>query len=581
MSEPTPSPDPAPASPPAKRARRKHNWHRIRVYSLSILIMLTMWFCGVMLEMRFHPDRMIDRALAQLPYPSSIGGAHWVNRRTLRINYLKIGNFFYADSVTITASPFGLWRRHLAKVEITGAQLYTKELAAAMEQGAAPPPVSGSWSASRVLDKLGAALTGFSGDNVDWVIGRLEIKRGTVMLDNVIAGTAIPIGLGVRHPIVLTGLRLGKPDSSPEMSQERTVEISSVNITSPFDPLASVFIFPLTRVTFTYTEIWRHHIRRIDMIYPTMFLGEDLFWLTDQLKSEKPTAATGVNAPWVVQEFKVDYGRLAVSAFGQPAVQFPFFFRTKVDDIRLDQLDQISAKSSVNIENLTEDYPDYKVRINNLSGKLFFSWPPSNAKANNVVNSIQIDEISWNDIPATKVNTDVTFDPNGVYGRLTGTCEGGQLSGNFEFYYAKGFDWNADFFAQKVNCQPIAEKLVGKYVNLTGELDGSIAVQGKATEILKCTGLLALPHAGTLKIKSMEDLLDRLPADTIALKREALKLAIESLDTYPYDYGRLTLNYTPAGGTSVLRLDGPRGLRNFEVELHPYGASAKTVADGK
>jgi hypothetical protein len=584
MSEPTPPSDPAVPEPTpspdtaAKAARRKCNWHRVRVYALGILIMLTMWFCAIMLEIRFYPIRMIDRALAQLPYPSSAGDAHWINRRTLKIDSLKIGDFFNADSVVITASPIGLWRRHVAVVQVTGAQLYTKELAAALEQ--APAPKVSPWSLGHIWDKTMRFLTGYSNDGLDWVIGRLEISRGTLLLNNLISDTAIPVGLGVRHPIVLTGLRLGKPDASPEMAQERTVEISSVNLTSPFDPLAPVFVLPLTRVTFSYTEIWRHHIRRIDLIHPTMYLGEDLFWLTNQLRTEKTTATKGVEAPWVVSEFKVDYGRLAVNAFGQPVFHFPFFIKTMVDDIRLDQLDQISAKSSVIIENLTEDYPDYKVRINNLRGKLYFSWPPTDAKANNVVNSIQIKEISWNDIPATNVATTVTFDPNGVYGRLTGGCEGGQLSGNFEFYYSKGFTWNADFFADRVNCQPIAEKLAGKYADLTGEIDGRIEVQGKVTDILKCRGLLELPKAGTLKIKAMEDLLSRLPPDTPALKRDALKLAIESFDTYPYDRGKLTLNYAPTGGTSALRLDGPRGSRDFEVVLHPYGGSDNSPAKG-
>ena len=121
----------------------------------------------------------------------------------------------------------------------------------------------------------------------------------------------------------------------------------------------------------------------------------------------------------------------------------------------------------------------------NLRGDLYFSWPPSDANANNVVNTIDIDEISWNNIPVKKVSATVTFNPNGVYGKLTdGRCEGGLLNGNFEFYYTKGFTWNADFFANKINCQPIAEKMAGKYINLTGELDGKIAVQGKSTEIL-------------------------------------------------------------------------------------------------
>ena len=66
MSEPTPPPE-APASPPdstapvpdaaakARTARRKCNWHRVRVYSLAILIVLALWFTGVFMEMRLQP----------------------------------------------------------------------------------------------------------------------------------------------------------------------------------------------------------------------------------------------------------------------------------------------------------------------------------------------------------------------------------------------------------------------------------------------------------------------------------------------------------------------------------------------
>ncbi len=552
----------------------------MRVYTLAILVMAAMWVCGVFVEMRLEPLRMVNRLLAQLPYPSSAGDAHWITRRTLKVDYVKIGNYFYADSIIITASPFRLARHHLAKVELVGAQLYAKQLTEVLESR---PPVSKDkrdWF-SWIFDQTLSLITGYSDDGLDWVIGRLEISRATIMLNNVIQDASIPIGLGVRHPVILTNLRLGRPDSSPEMSQEHTVQISSVNVTSPFDPLSPVFFFPLTEVTFTYTEIWRHHIRRIDMVHPTMYLGQDLFWLTDQLKSEKPKPAVGVEAPWFVQEFRVDYGRLAVNVFGEPVVHFPFFIKTKVNDIRLDQLSQVSIKSSVNIVNLTQDYPEYKIHIKNLGGKLLFNWPPSNAHANNVSNEIHVDEVSWNGIPAKKVYANVTFDPNGIYGRLTGECEKGQLAGNFEFYYTKGFTWNADFFAQKVDCEPIAQKLAGKYCDLTGELDGDIAVQGKATEILKCQGLLALPNPGVLKIKSMETLLKELPPDMLAMKRQALELVIDSFDTYPYDTGKLTLDYSPGGGLSELHLDGPRGSRTFQVALHPYNLSENTPPAGQ
>ena len=262
-----------------------------------------------------------------------------------------------------------------------------------------------------------------------------------------------------------------------------------------------------------------------------------------------------------------------MNAFGQPVVRLPFYYGTSVDDIRLDQLNQISAKATVPIYRLDQDYPDYKVRIVNLSGNLFFSWPPKDKAANNVVNTISIGEVAWNDIAVKGVSSTVTFDPNGVYGKLYGKCEGGDLSGNFEFYYTKGFTWNADFFCDKINCQPIAEKLVGKYVNLTGELDGKIAVQGQVTEILNCTGLLSLPNPGKLEIKSMDDLIDRLPTDWITLKRDAAKIAINAFRDYPYTSGTLKLDYKPTGGTSTLRLEGPVGSRQFDVALHPFTLS--------
>jgi hypothetical protein len=209
----------------------------------------------------------------------------------------------------------------------------------------------------------------------------------------------------------------------------------------------------------------------------------------------------------------------------------------------------------------------------NLHGNLYFSWPPTDTTANNVYNNIDVDEVSWNDIPAKKVNAKLTFDPDGVYGKLYGTCEGGQISGNFEFYYTDGFTWNANLFAEKINCQPIAQKLAGKYVDLTGELDGKIAVQGKATEILNCSGSLDLPNAGMLEIKSLGDMLDRLPADMITVKKDAIKIAVSAFQTYPYDNGQFKVAYKPAGGVASLKLEGPRGERLFEVYLHPWSLS--------
>ncbi len=555
MNDPTPPSDASPPAPPEQAIVRRR-WQRASVYLGSIALVLMMWICGLLYTLRQHPERFVHELLAQLPFPSSTGDISWENRRTLVIDDLKLGDFFYAEKIILVASPVGLLRHHVAKVQIIGGQLFTKPLYAAME-------------------KFGSS----GNQNLDWTIGRLEISRGTAMLETVAVDTPIPLRLGVRQPIVLHALKLGQPDSSPEMTEEQTAEIGNVNIVSPVDPVSPVFSFPLIRVRFTYAEIWHHRIREVELVRPTMFLGEDLFWFTSQFEKEHNTLpATGPTAPWTVGRFKVDYGRLAVNAFGQPVVHFPFFFDTTVDDIRLDQLNKISAKSSIAIRRLDQDYPDYKIRLVGLTGRLDFSLPPTDASANNVVNTLKIDEISWNDIPVKDVNTTLTFDPNGVYGKMNGNCEGGELTGNFEFYYTKGFTWNADFFANKINCQPIAEKIVGKYVDITGELDGNVFVKGKTTEILDCHGLLALPHPGVVEIKSMNDLLDRLPVDLTAVKKDLAKIALNAFQTYPYLSGRLQLDYQPEGGSGILMLDSPNGQRRFGMYWHPY-TSSKVAKD--
>jgi hypothetical protein len=52
-----------------------------------------------------------------------------------------------------------------------------------------------------------------------------------------------------------------------------------------------------------------------------------------------------------------------------------------------------------------------------------------------------------------------------------------------------------------------------------------------------------------------------------------LKIAISAFQSYPYDSGRLSIDYKPAGGKSTLKLNGPRGERQFDIYLHPWTLS--------
>ena len=546
--------DPLPP-PPSAQLPRRVCWGRVRLYFWATLLVLSFYFYGAVRLIREQPLRATQMALSHLPFSSTIGSARWLDPNTLEYRYVQIGGFFYADSIVVKADLYQLWRHHISEVDITGPQVFTGPLndALAKNQG-----------------KGGA-------QGLDWTITKLVLRRGTLMLDHLAPDLpSIPIRFGVTQPIVLNYIKFNKPDDSPSMTEPRLIEIENVNLVSPFDPLAPVLSFPLIRLRFTYTELWHHHVRDVELVRPVLHLGQDLFWFSDEFKKGRTAApATGVTSPWNLGHFQVRYGQLAINVFGQPTSSLPFFFETDVNDIRLDQLDKISAKSVVAIKRLDQDYPDYKIKIENLSGRLDFSIPPTNTKANNVVPTVHVDELSWNGIAATNVWSSVTFDPSGIYGKLDGYCEKGYLKGNFEVYYTKGFLWNADLFADQIDCQPIAQKLAGKYCNLTGSLDGQIAVQGRATEILSCKGELKMAHPGLLEIKSVDDLMKRLPGSATALKTQAMKIALEAFRLYPYQTGALDLNYAPGGGVATLKLNGPRGKREFSAYLHPYPENPK------
>jgi hypothetical protein len=527
------------------------HWPRVRVYGWAILLGLALWALGGVYSLRFDPKRFVNQALAQLPFPASVGQVGWTGSNTLTLRYVKLGDFFYADQIVVYASVHDLMRRHVTSLKVFGADLFMTR-----------------------FNQMLARTKKSAGMGIDWTISELVVGRGLVMLDFGPSLPSMPVDVGTKHLVILRHLHLGTPDRSAPMVKERQLELENIHFTSPFDPLAPVLALPLVRVTFTYDELWHHRIRGIDLVRPDLYLGQDLFWFTDEIrKARAREVKTGPESPWEIGQFAVEYGRLSVNTFGQPRFTFPFFFDTRVDEIRLDQLDKISAKSVIAIRHFTKDYPEYKLKVVDLHGRLEFSVPPTNAKANNVVPTVQIKEISWNDIPVTDAWASATFDPTGIYARVGGNCEKGLMNGNAEVYYTKGFEWNANFFAHRIDCAPIAERLAGKYGSLTGTLDGKIAVDGKGTTIQKCNGTLTLDRPGVLKVPSADRLLNDLPPKTTALKRDALKILLQAFSYYPYHSGSFKVNYTAASGSAKLKLDSPAGARDFEVYWHPFGGS--------
>src|ERR1700722_7034395 len=89
------------------------NWPRVRIYGWAILIVLALWMLGGAFELRFNPKRYIDQAFAQLPYPATVGQAVWTGPTTLELRDVKFSDFFYADTIVLSAHLRDLLRHHV------------------------------------------------------------------------------------------------------------------------------------------------------------------------------------------------------------------------------------------------------------------------------------------------------------------------------------------------------------------------------------------------------------------------------------------------------------------------------------
>ena len=115
----------------------------------------------------------------------------------------------------------------------------------------------------------------------------------------------------------------------------------------------------------------------------------------------------------------------------------------------------------------------------------------------------------------------------------------------------------------------------------TGFITGTPTAGGAFSVVVKVTDGTVSPtktfpltvSITALTITSADKLMNDLPANTVALKRDALKVALQAFSYYPYQTGQFVVDYAPGSGGAKLKLDGPMGKRDFEVYWHPFGSS--------
>lgn len=409
----------------------------------------------------------------------------------------------------------------------------------------------------RALEAAGDDLPNLS-------FGQTRIYSGTVMLDEIAPDVQpIPVQLGQGKPVVINDFQLTNWKESPALNNRQTAVVNNLLITSPYDALSPVMSFEKIAVTFTWGGLLDRKIERLYAERPIIYLGPDLFWFSDEL--QKSADSSVAMDSWLIKDFVAHEGRLGVNVFGAGGIVFPPPFFCEAKNLDLGDTERSRINTLFKFKKDSYKYPEYGLEVLGLRGRIEFALPLDAKKADNVVPTLFADAISWQGIAVTEPWTSITFDQQGIYGRLGGKFYEGDVSSNFQILFDGGFPWEGDFFVLKTNMEPIIQDLISRYLQLKGYANGKFHVKGGSTKLEQADAEFQLLERGVFNVKFIADLQDRIPEDWLPLYKQLAEILIKSFKTYDFTGGNVTASYVPGVSKGHLKLNGLQGKRSIRV----------------
>lgn len=395
-------------------------------------------------------------------------------------------------------------------------------------------------------------------DHVKIVEGLLQVKG---------LGPTLP-PLPIPLDQVVSNVVFGATRDHPSASKTLTIHVHNWTLRSPYDPIATVLRLESIAISFSIRGLMENRFDRIEFLEPTIFVGQDLFWLSDLMRKDaatRPKEPENVKA-WSVSDFNVRGGRVVIATQGKPELELPFVFTASQKDLKFVSLRDLHLNAAIEVVPISLDYRErYGITVNNLRGRLEFALPRGNRDANNVVNTLNADRIAWKDVSASNSWVSVTFDVNGIYGRFGGESYGGYVNGDGTLLFKDVRDWVASVAGTELNLGAAATDLVPQHLRFTGRGSGKIIVQGRERTVLESSGEFDLLDKGRLEILALDNLMERMPDDWGVTKKDLAKIVLQAFRNYNYTSGDTDFLYRPPQSYLRAHFRGEEGKRDFDV----------------
>ncbi|MDF1751285.1 MAG: hypothetical protein P1U89_00770 [Verrucomicrobiales bacterium] len=421
-----------------------------------------------------------------------------------------------------------------------------------------------------------------------WKIDDLEITRGKVNFESLIPEMdGLSFGLETEMkdiPLTAEGLL--------DATKPQTVKLDSLRIRDPYDAFLTVAELPDVYVEFSLAGLANQEIEKIDVISPTLNVGESLFRWIDYLRkyraiNEGTTVdLKGANiiddklegrmnaSKWIINRINATSGKLVISPYGHPitSIPFPFSATTNVAE------GKVKMEMNISEEQTVFSLPDYGIDLIGLTGDLGFNLPIPE-KDNNLVQTFRLNGLKWRKFDARKLFLTVTYDRYGIYGLFGGEAYGGYANGAFNYYLDKNGKWDAWLAGTNMDTGAVTKALVPEGFVMGGKVNTKLFGKGTNTEVDGIDGELESVGDGWFDIALMEKALEHLPENWSGIQKGISKIAVDNLRRFDYHQGEGQVYLKGNSGLLKLQFAGEYGKRSLNLHIHDWRDRKDTLAE--
>jgi hypothetical protein len=420
-----------------------------------------------------------------------------------------------------------------------------------------------------------------------WRVGELDVSSVGITLYKIAPGMP-PVHFSVSLSAKDTPL---EADGIAKNTQKQRVELDSLVIPSPYDPLRTVADLDTVFIDFTLDGLAAQRIDQIEVVSPKLFVGEDLFWYIEycrkyaagEIKSGKDApkmaakdaeivlnaanAAMKSDKPkgWDVSKIKVHAGKLVLAPKGVPLPgfhqPFPFSFESALDDGVFE--------ATLDIPPDTYTLEDLKLEFRGTRGHVKFNLPVK-GRDNNLTEVFRVDQIRWKQLHIEDAYLTVTYDMNGIYAQLGSAAYQGYVNGAFNIYLDQTFSWDGWIAGSGVKTTEITEKLCPSYFMLDGKVDGKVVAFGSSRDLHQADVEFKNATPGRMSISALNELIEDYAKESHVLTSQITRIGLETLRDFDYDKVSGKGRFFGREGGGNLLFEGRQGKRNIDINVFDH-----------